>query len=568
MRSRDFRSWTALYAPHRTANGRSRYRPALEALEDRVVPADAVLDWNAVLLQANAVDHGLAQPDQPGPGRTARAFAIVHAAIYDAVNGIQRRFDPYLVAARAPHGADVRAAVAGAAYTTLVGLFPQQRHEFTLALADALGAIPNGKGETRGLAYGVFVGARHYLDRVNDGSGAAMTYTPTGEPGHHGEDPLHPGQSFLDPGWGDVRPFTMTDGSQFIAPPPPEMISPEYTAAYKQVYLLGAVDAETSDRDGDGLLDRSAEQTEIGIYWGYDGSPGLGTPPRLYNQIARAVAERAGNSLVDNARLFALLNLAQADAGITSWDTKYEYDFWRPIMAIRNADADGNPDTLQDDAWMPLGAPRSNDSGPGKNFTPNFPAYTSGHATFGAASFGVLAGFFGSDHVPGGPLTFVSDEWNGVTVDQNGLPRALSPRTFTTFSQMTQENAISRIYLGIHWSFDATAGINHGSAVADWVVHKYLQPLGKHHKSTPKAGGAELTATPVFVDGTTPETVVIKTSPVLSRVNSTANATADRSARPIGDEPAIFTEVADAKDEKSEDALAQLLNEDPNQPDA
>ncbi|MCI0684651.1 MAG: hypothetical protein L0Y71_21350 [Gemmataceae bacterium] len=183
----------------RTVRQRPRCRPTLEALEDRVVPADAVLDWNAILLQSNADDHALAQPDQPGPTRTARAFAIVHAAIYDAANGVQRQYEPYLVKTKAPRGADIRAAIAGAAYTTLVGLFPQQHRDFANALKDALRAIPNSLGELTGLAYGMFVGAMHLLNRVGDGANAPMSYTPTGAPGNHDVDPLHPDQGFLDP---------------------------------------------------------------------------------------------------------------------------------------------------------------------------------------------------------------------------------------------------------------------------------------------------------------------------------------------------------------------------------
>jgi hypothetical protein len=340
-----------------------------------------------------------------------------------------------------------------------------------------------------------------------------MSYTPTGEPGNHNEDPLHPGQGFLDPQWGNVRPFTLDSGSQFRAPTPPALTSAEYTAAFNQVMAAGAVDAETRDRDGDGVLDRTAEQTEIGIYWGYDGSPGLGTPPRLYNQIARAVAERAGNSLLDNARLFALLNFGQADAGIASWETKYEFDYWRPILAIREGESDGNPDTVGDETWSPLGAPRSNDPGDNKNFTPPFPAYTSGHATFGAAAFQVLANFYGGNAIPGGPLEFVSDELNGVTIDQNGSPRPLSPRTFTMFSEMTAENAIGRIYLGIHWSFDASEGINKGTAVGDWVTDNFLLPLSTV-SATSASASSRLTALPPL-PGVAPQTTVVS-APVVS----------------------------------------------------
>jgi hypothetical protein len=166
---------------------------------------------------------------------------------------------------------------------------------------------------------------------------------------------------------------------------------------------------------GDGVITptlRSAEQTTIGIFWGYDGSPGLGTPPRLYNQIARTLAEQQHNSVAENARLFALVNVAMADAGIACWEVKYRDNFWRPVLGIRQADTDGNPDTVADATWKYLGAPRSNAPGE-SNFTPPFPAYTSGHATFGAALFRTLANFYGRDDLG---FAFTSDEFNGAAL--------------------------------------------------------------------------------------------------------------------------------------------------------
>lgn len=178
------------------------------------------------------------------------------------------------------------------------------------------------------------------------------------------------------------------------------------------------------------------------------------------------------NSVYENARLFALVNIAMADGGIQSWDVKYLYDFWRPIIAIRAANADGNPLTVREADWMPLGAPRSNDPG-GTNFTPPFPAYTSGHATFGAATFRTLADFYGRDDIT---FSFTSDEFNGVTKDQNGSARPVVTRTYRSFSQAAEENGQSRIYLGIHWSFDKVHGIAAGNAIADYAFATLMQP--------------------------------------------------------------------------------------------
>src|SRR5262249_51556314 len=197
--------------------------------------------------------------------RTARAFAIVSAAVYDAVNGVRRTNEPYLVQQTAPRGANIDAAVAGAAYVTLVGLFPHQRATFNAELVHALAGIPNGLGEVLGLAYGAAVGVVHLANRLNDGSQAPMSYTPGTNPGDHNVDPLHPGQGFLDPQGGNVRPSAVPSADQFLVPPPPALTSAAYAAALNQVKVVGAVDAETSDRDGNGRPDRTAEQREIGI---------------------------------------------------------------------------------------------------------------------------------------------------------------------------------------------------------------------------------------------------------------------------------------------------------------
>jgi hypothetical protein len=258
--------------------------------------------------------------------------------------------------------------------------------------------------------------------------------------------------------------------TQFRSPPPPALGSAAYAAAFAEVAMLG----------GDGKTTptlRTEQQTLTGLFWGYDGSPGLGTPPREYNQIARIVSEQQHNDVFDNARLFALVNLAMGDAGIQCWDTKYVYDFWRPVVAIRAANTDGNPLTTRMVDWTPLGAPRSN--APGEtNFTPPFPAYTSGHATFGAALFRTLADFYGRDDIT---FSFTSDECNGVTKDQDGSVRPVVTRTFPSFSAAADQNGQSRIYLGIHWRFDKVYGIQAGNAIADFAFAHLLRPL---HQAT------------------------------------------------------------------------------------
>jgi hypothetical protein len=222
---------------------------------------------------------------------------------------------------------------------------------------------------------------------------------------------------------------------------------------------------------------RTQDQTNTGIFWAYDGTPGLGTPPRLYNEIAQTIANQQHNTEYQNARMFALVNVAMADAGIACWNMKFTYDFWRPIIAIRDGANDGNPNTAGDANWTPLGAPASNGAGDGVNFTPPFPSYASGHATFGGALFQTLADFYGTEDIT---FSISSDEFNGVNKNGDGSARpVIGPRTFTSFSAAAEENAMSRIYLGIHWIFDATNGVAQGDKIANFNFNHILQPI-KH----------------------------------------------------------------------------------------
>lgn len=491
--SRSYRGGAFRCDGHVPRGGSSR-AVQFERLEDRrLFAADPVIFWNSVALQAAVVDHGIGAPGiQFGPTRTSRAFAIVQGAVYDAVNSIMPQATPYLIQVAAPKDASIPAAVAEAAYATLVSLYPYQKPYFDTQLATSLQNIPM-KQEVEGIAVGQTVANYILAARANDGSqidavGQPVNYTYGQQPGQWRSDPLHPDVAPLTPDWGQVTPFVVQSATQFGAPPPPAITSLAYAQAYEQVMSIGAVDSTT----------RTDNETNIGYFWGYDAQPGLCAPVRFFNQIDEAVAQKMGNSVEQNARLFALSNFAMADAAITCWNDKYRYDMWRPVTAIRENDPGTGPTGLGsnnpylvgqgDPTWQPLGAPAVN--GSGTNFTPPFPSYTSGHATFGGATFKVLEDFYHTDVIPGG-LTIISDESNTITIDQNGNPRPLLPRTYNFFSQMAGECAQSRIYLGIHFEFDAEQGIRSGDAIGDYVFTHALLPLhGPHPVALPSMNPA------------------------------------------------------------------------------
>jgi PAP2 superfamily len=480
----------------------ARHRPHHRPDRTRAV---AVSYWNQIAIDASALDHTPGREDgffgeQLGPVRTSYALAIVHIAIFDAVNAIAGGYESYTGLLRARPVTSVRSAIAQAAYDTLVFLYPSplQKVIFDESLAEALGAIPEGQAKSDGIALGHSAAAAIRALRVGDGypppppkyeeSRLGTDYFPSDLPGNWRQDPISLIPIALGVKWGEVTPFVLKSGDQFRTPLPPALGSMEYTAAYNEVKRLGGCGnvAAGCAVDFGGFptqTERSPEQTEIGIYWGYDGTPGLGVPPRLYNQIAMQIAHKMGtdNDEVELARFLALVNVAMADVGIAAWESKYHYKVWRPVTGIRESDAgpgqtgdgagDGNPATVGVPTFTPLGAPASNLTGP--NFTPPFPAYPSGHASFGGALFEMLRNFYRTDRIP---FTFVSDEFNGVTRDNNGVMRPLVRRSFSSLSQAEEENGQSRIYLGIHWSFDKTEGIAQGRRVADYVFKNMLRP--------------------------------------------------------------------------------------------
>ncbi len=473
---------TDLFGPHYTdgtalARAVQRTRPPLEPT------TSIVRRWNGIALSANAFDHGSAVVEHPGPLRTARAFAIVHIAIGDAVNAITGGQSSYTRIGQAPRGASMTAAVAQAAHDTLAALYASQQTAFAGYLAEDLDKIPASRAKSDGIALGKRAAAAILQRRADDGAAHAeavygVDYHAPAGPGKWHQDPIARHGVALGVYWSrNVRPFVLRSAGQYPTPAPPALNSAAFASAFNEVKNLGgcgnthadpAAACATAQGGTPTATTRTAEQAIVGIYWGYDGTPGLGTPPRLYNQIALTIAAQMRTDDVQLARLLALVNVAMADAGITAWETKYLYAFARPVTAIREAAAYRNRDIRADPTWTPLGAPASNLIGP--NFTPPFPAYTSGHATFGAALFQTLRKFYRTDRIA---FTFVSDEYNGVTTDNTGVARPRVPRSFRNLSEAEEENGQSRVYLGIHWSFDKTAGIAQGQRVADFVFDNY-----------------------------------------------------------------------------------------------
>ena len=430
---------------------------------------DPILYWNDIAIEANRVSHTNGAGEQTGPTLSSRALAIVHLAMYDAFAGITKLpgvLPPYLSGLPVPPAnAGLEAAVAAAAYDTLLALFPTQKPFFDARLAAAV--IPAG-GKVQGTAFGKQVAAAILADRAGDPSASDAGYVAPVHAAAHQRDPDN-AQGFHAPFYGGMsKCFAVSARHGLASPPMPGDAA--YLRALKEVRGKG-IAPELMGTVPNGYPRRTVTEKMIGVYWGYDGARGLGTPPRLYNQIVREIALARGNTAAQNARLFALVNTAMADAGILSWDQKYFHNLWRPVVGVRQHDPSIGPlavggstvDPDCDAGWLPLGAPKSNEPGT-KNFTPPFPAYPSGHATFGAAAFHVTRLFYGVPKGDTGPdnlfdgMSFVSDEMNGVTTDNHGTVRPRHVRNFPGgLWQMIEENGRSRVYLGVHWVFDAFA---------------------------------------------------------------------------------------------------------------
>jgi Vanadium chloroperoxidase N-terminal domain/PAP2 superfamily len=471
---------------------------------------DPILFWNHICNEANRFDHTAPMKGtaQGGPTRSSRATAIVHLAMHDAhfgVTGPTVSIPLYTGNAVAPYAGpkttkEISAAVSAAAHLTLAALYPEQSPVFSAAaqkISDLNGADSDAH------AYGYRIGSEILRLRENDGSGANPAHVYNYAKPHHREDPLNPSLEPLGVSWGQVKPFAIT---QFhLQNAHPAFKSAAYIADNNEVLTKGGAASQPT-------TNRTKEEAVIGLYWAYDGVRELGTPPRLYNQIVRKIAVEKGNSWADNARLFALVNVAMGDAGIVAWYWKYYFDLWRPVVGLREYDSNFGPDAIPgtavdgscDPFWRPLGAPKTNDLAPGaRSFTPPFPAYPSGHATFGAAAFEVVRRFyrakglsnnFADDEIDNIGFDFVSAELDGISKDNDGSLRVRHERKFTSMAQAMYENSVSRIFLGVHWRFDGTSA----------------KSPKKMLEATDKIGGVPIgraIAEDLFVNGLNPSTV-------------------------------------------------------------
>jgi hypothetical protein len=415
--------------------------------------ADAILDWNE-----NAGRAATAACLAPAGNALAEArmYAMVHVAMHDALNAIDRRSRPYAFDARVNDTTSRDAAIATAARDVLISVIGQLQESATCIqngidtveadYAAALAAIPGGQAKTSGVELGQAAAQAILTLRASDGSNQPLQDFDYPQGTQPGEYQFHSGLPFaFAPGWGDVTPFVLNHSSQFRAGPPYVIESRTYAADFNEVKSLG----------GDGVIPnaRTPEQTEIGFFW-------VESSPLAWNRIARSISEQKSLGLHDNARLFGLLNLALADGYIGSWESKYHYNFWRPVTAIHLAASDGNPDTAGDPIWTPsLG------------FTYPMPDHDSAHSVEGGAAAEVLKQFFGTDHV--------SFEACSLTLPAGSTCADPFPRlrSFSSFSEAANENGLSRILIGIHFRRAVEEGIQHGRKIGQRTVNLFLKPV-------------------------------------------------------------------------------------------
>jgi membrane-associated phospholipid phosphatase len=378
--------------------------------------ADQVTRWNQIATDATTT----ANTD---PLMESRIYAILHVAIHDAVNAVETHYEPYLPGISPAPGVSVEAAIAGAAHETLIALLPDSKVSCDAAMEETLRTVSDDSRKTGGLQVGRAAAVAILKARENDGASQTVQYTPGTKPGEYRPTPpdFKPAAQVH---WGTVKPFVLSSSAQFRCPEPPAVNSPRALADIEEVKAIG----------GSKSVTRTAEQSEIGRFW-YESSP------RGWNRIAREVAAARQFDVWENARLFALVNLAMADGYIAGFESKYYYNYWRPVTAIRERG---------DSEWLSY------------LWTPPVPDYPSNHTIEGAAAATVMARFFNTD--------FISFSMT------SGAPYPGITRKFWSFSEAARENGASRVLCGIHFSTAVNAGYIQGERIGEWAFEHALRP--------------------------------------------------------------------------------------------
>src|SRR6266571_2364136 len=398
-----------------------------------------VVQWNRILLVVVRTPGA-----QPATIHPTRSFAIMHAAIYDAVNAIDRTHKPYLVRL----SGILRSAsqdAAAAAHDILASLYPNFQAMLDAQLQQSLAPIPESADKAEGVSVGSAVAAQALFLRKHDGSDAApIPYVFGNAPGDYQSTPPNFPKQPQFTHWSHVTPFALERANQFRPGGPPVLTSDTYSDAFNEVKLLGIGGGTASTPD----------QALTGRFWN-------GAIQNYWNEISQTAALAHRLTTAESARLFALLNLTFADDVIAFYDAKYTYNFWRPVTAIRAAATDNNPDTAADPNWLPEVG----------NTTPD-PSYPGAHAVISAAGASVLISFFGKDRFEFG---VTSEVMPGVQ------------RSFTRFSAAEEEATLSRIFAGVHFRTDLTIGQRLGREVADFVLDNFLTPVhGRDESDDPK----------------------------------------------------------------------------------
>jgi hypothetical protein len=392
--------------------------------------ANVVTDWNRTMIDA-------LETAKTPPPPSARIAAIVQTSVYDAVNGVERRFAPYHVDADAPRGASQRAAAAAAAHEALVALIPAEKAMLDKRLATSLAQIggdpdSNDQSVARGLDWGKSVADQILAWRSTDGFSAALPpYTAGGLPGDWAPTPPAFGPPLFRQ-FANMTPFALTSPAQFLPAGPPSLTSERYAQDPNEVKALGSTTSTV----------RTPYQTQTAVFWQVD------TPAAIWNRVADTLVDEHNTTLSESSRVLALMNVALADATISIWNAKNVFDTWRPFTAIREAGSDGNPDTTADPSWTPLLA------------TPQFQEYPSAHSGVSEAATSVLASFYGDD--------------TAITATSAGLPGV--ERTFSTFSDAVAQVVDARIFAGFHFRFSCDDAVAMGAKVADYVTRTVARP--------------------------------------------------------------------------------------------